>query len=493
MRSLLVKFLLILVPVFLVLAVPGIGYLVHLQLRTDQEALARRVGNQAARAAMALARHDLNANPALPADLLAPLAADRAIVCAELTTARGVRVATLPPAQGCLDWPDIDELVLPVGAASLLVRFTDVELREAERRELALAVSVVTAAFLSALLAAAIGFRLIVGHPLHLLLSTIRHSAATGEKRAVGLQRADELGAVIRAFDEMIERERERETYLTQANEELKASTEALRQLNEGLERRVEERTAELQHKTVLAEAASEAKSRFVWTMSHELRTPLNAIIGFAEAIGERIYGPIGNARYEEYIRDIVSSGRHLLSIINRVLDVAKIESGTEPLHEEIVDVARIIDECLQTVRPLCAAAGVDLRHRPLPAPVLVRVDRTKVKQVLLNLLGNSVKFTPAGGHVDLAAAITKGGALELVIEDSGIGMRPEDIPIALSTFGQVDNSIARRHTGTGLGLPLARMLVEMHDGELEVESALGRGCRVIVRLPKSRVLARTT
>jgi signal transduction histidine kinase len=493
--SLLAKFLLILMPVFLCLAVPGIGYLVHLQLRMDQDALARRIGSQAARAAAALARHDPRSNRLLAQDLLAPLAADRALFCAEMRGADGELLAALPPAQGCVDRQDVGELVLPVRGAetgSLLVRFTAVELREAQRLEAALAVSAVAVAFLCALLAAAIGFRLMVGRPLRLLLAAIRHSAATGDKQPVGLHRSDELGAVIWAFDEMILREKDREAVLRQTNSQLQVAGAELKRLNEELEQRVRQRTAELKRKTILAEAASEAKSRFVWTMSHELRTPLNAIIGFSQLMLEQTFGPLGDSRYATYARDIDMSGRHLLAIINRILDVANIESGTEPLHEETVDVAELIDHCLPVARPLCNAAGVELSGRLEATRLELLVDRTKLKQVLINLLGNGAKFTPRGGRVDLTAAVSPNGDVEFVVSDTGIGMREEDIPIALSTFGQIDNSLSRRHAGTGLGLPLARMMVEMHGGDLIVASEPHKGCRVTVRLPRSRVIRHT-
>ncbi|HTP84597.1 MAG TPA: ATP-binding protein [Alphaproteobacteria bacterium] len=494
--GLLAKFLLLLVPVFLGLAAPGIGYLVHLQLRSDQDALARRIGNQSARTAAALGRHDLRASPDLAADLLAPLATDRALVCAEFRSADGTLLAASPPAQGCLDRKDIGELVLPVRngqAGSLLVRFSDAELREAQHLEGVLAVSTLTAAFLCALLAATIGFRLIVGRPLRLLLAAIHHSSVTGEKQPVGMRRADELGAVIQAFDAMVLREKDREAALTQTNERLWSTAAELKRLNEELEQRVQERTAELEREKVLAEAASEAKSRFVWTMSHELRTPLNAIIGFSQLMVGEIFGALGDRRYAEYARDIETSGRHLLAIISRILDVAKIESGTEPLHEETVDVAEMVDECLHIVQPLCQAGGVAL-HRRLPAmPLPLRIDRTKMKQVLINLLGNGAKFTPAGGSVELSVATRANGDVEFVVTDTGVGMREEDIPVALSVFGQIEKPLNRRHGGTGLGLPLARMMVEMHGGELIVESQPDRGCRVTVRLPRSRAIGRGT
>ena len=492
--GLLARFLLILVPVFLGLAAPGLGYLVHLQLRSDQDALARRIGNQSARAAAALGRHDLRASPDLAGDLLAPLATDRALVCAEFRAADGRLLAALPPAQGCLGRTDVGELVLPVGsgdAGSLLVRFSDAELREAQHLEGVLAGSTVTAAFLCALLAATIGFRVIVGRPLRLLLAAIHHSSVTGEKRPVGMRRADELGAVIQAFDAMILREREREAALKQTNERLWSTAAELKRVNEELEQRVQERTAELEREKVLAEAASEAKSRFVWTMSHELRTPLNAIIGFSQLMGGEVFGAMGDRRYAEYARDIEASGHHLLSIISRILDVAKIESGTEPLHEDIVDVAEMVDECLHIVQPLCEAGGVSLSHRLPDRRLELRIDRTKMKQVLINLLGNGVKFTPAGGRVELVVAVCANGDVEFVVTDTGVGMREEDIPVALSVFGQIDSPLNRRRSGTGLGLPLARMMVEMHGGELTVESRPARGCRVTVRLPRSRVGAR--
>ena len=492
-RSLLVKFLLILVPAYLCLAVPGIGYLVHLQLRMDQDALARRIGSQAARAAAALGRHDPRADPGLAQDLLAPLASDRALFCAELRGADGRLLAALPPAQGCVERAGVGELVLPVRGVetgSLLVRFTAIELREAQRLEAVLAISVVAVAFSCAVLAAGIGFRLMVGRPLRLLLATIRHSAATGDKQLVGLRRSDELGAVIGAFDEMVLREKEREAELRRTNAHLQVALIELKSLNEGLEQRVNERTSELNRKTVLAEAASDAKSRFVWSMSHELRTPLNAIIGFSQLMAGETFGPLGNARYLGYARDIDASGRHLLAIVNSILDIAKIESGTEPLHEETVNARDLVAECVQVVRPLCDAAGLVLSHHLEHLPHQLRADRTKLKQVLINLLGNSAKFTPRGGRVELTAGLRPDGDVEFVISDTGIGMRAEDIPVALSAFGQVEGPLTRRHGGTGLGLPLARVMVEMHGGELYVASEPNKGCRVTVRLPASRVVA---
>ena len=373
--------------------------------------------------------------------------------------------------------------------STLRIRFSDAELREFQQLKMSLGLSVVAFAFLSAVLAAFVGFRFIVGRPLHLLQTAIRHSTTTGERLPIGIHGKDEIGAITRAFDEMIRREDERETTLRYTNAMLQASEVLLTRNNERLEQRVHERTVELVHEKLRAEAANEAKSRFVWITSHELRTPLNAIIGFAEMMEHRMFGPLGHRRYDGYARDIRMSGRHLLAIIDSVLDIAKIESGNETLHEEVVDVGELMGDCLSVIQPLCDSSGVTLDSLQIGTPVRLTIDRTRIKQMLINLLGNGVKFTPKGGRIELAAALCPDGGIEFVVSDTGIGMREEDIPTALSTFGQFDNSLSRRQNGTGLGLHLARLTVEMHGGNLSIVSAPGRGCRVTVRLQKDRVV----
>lgn len=238
------------------------------------------------------------------------------------------------------------------------------------------------------------------------------------------------------------------------------------------------------------AEAASRTKSEFLANISHELRTPLNAIIGFSDVMRSELLGPLG-PRYRSYAKDIQESGEHLLGIINDILDLSKIEAGRLTLHEEIVDPAAIARDCTRLVSARAEEAGVLLRLRVLAdAPRQVSADELKLKQILLNLLSNAIKFTPRGGHVDVVLQRGRDGNLEIMIEDTGVGMSDEDLAIALQPFGQVESTFTRTRQGTGLGLPLTKGLVELHGGTMRIESALGRGTTVTVSFPLVRVWA---
>lgn len=233
---------------------------------------------------------------------------------------------------------------------------------------------------------------------------------------------------------------------------------------------------------------ANRAKSDFLANMSHELRTPLNAIIGFSEIIERRIFGN-DTDRYTAYASDIRQSGDHLLAIINDILDLSKIEAGRLHLTEEAVYLPQVIAACLHLVSERAGRANVRLvTDVPAALPPLW-ADAIKVKQILINLLTNAVKFTPAGGTIVVGAHIVSDGRIAMSITDTGIGMRPEDIPAAMAPFGQVDSGPARRHEGTGLGLPLTRRLAELHGAEFRLESQLGRGTTVSITFPKERVV----
>ena len=238
------------------------------------------------------------------------------------------------------------------------------------------------------------------------------------------------------------------------------------------------------------AENASRAKSEFLANMSHELRTPLSAIIGFADAMKNGLFGPIGNARYAEYVGHIANSGKHLLDIINDILDLSKVEAGRLEIAEEVVDVRAAVEQCGAILRD--QAEGQGLRYsvalpRDLPR---LRADAKMVRQVALNLLSNALKFTPRGGEVAATAERDGAGNLVLVFRDTGIGIAAADMAKAMAPFGQVASSLSRKYPGTGLGLPLAKRLVELHGGTLAVESAVGRGTTVRVAWPAERVVS---
>ena len=291
------------------------------------------------------------------------------------------------------------------------------------------------------------------------------------------------------------------------ARREAEISRDNLDQLNRHLEERVEMRTRELsreleRHERTEArlrtskheqETANRAKSDFLANMSHELRTPLNAIIGFSNILRTDMFGPLANAKQKEYIEDIHHSGEHLLELINDILDVSALEAGKLQLNEEPLDLCAVIDLTWRLVGTRAEDKGVQLRQNVPSALSWLLADERRVKQILLNLLTNAIKFTPKGGEVLLIAQChaNSNGArtISLSVSDTGIGMNENDVAKAMSQFGQVDNVFSRTEEGTGLGLPLTKGLVELHDGHMEIESEKGQGTRITVHFPKERTI----
>jgi PAS domain S-box-containing protein len=240
----------------------------------------------------------------------------------------------------------------------------------------------------------------------------------------------------------------------------------------------------ELRRSMEAAETASRAKSEFLANMSHELRTPLNAILGFSEVIGGEMFGPVGHPRYRDYANDIYGSGRLLLGIIDDLLDISRLENGKLDIRAEQVQAAEIIEACTRLVDGKAREARVHLVADLPKAPVRLEADELRLKQILLNLLTNAVKYTPQGGSVTIGVREQPNGEVLFDVADTGIGMTAHEIEIALQPFGQVENAMTRHQQGTGLGLPLAKGLVELHGGKLTIESTPQVGTRVAVTLP---------
>jgi signal transduction histidine kinase len=236
------------------------------------------------------------------------------------------------------------------------------------------------------------------------------------------------------------------------------------------------------------AEAASKAKSDFLAVMSHELRTPLNAIMGFSEVMQHRMFGPIGSEKYATYVNDIHQTAEHLLGIITDILDLSKADIGKLKLHEEDEDLFALVDQSLRLMREKATEHGLRLALRAVPdnRPIL-RLDARLVRQVFLNLLGNAIKFTPAGGLVSVSIEADARAGWCIHFSDTGIGIAPRDLPRIVEPFVQVESALSRKHGGTGLGLPLVKKIVELHDGALTIKSTLGAGTTVTVLFPESR------
>ncbi|HEC90490.1 MAG TPA: PAS domain-containing sensor histidine kinase, partial [Alphaproteobacteria bacterium] len=284
---------------------------------------------------------------------------------------------------------------------------------------------------------------------------------------------------------------------------ERKKSRKALRKAHDEMETKVIERTHQLQEvieeqkqtaqslrkASEMAEDASRTKTRFLANMSHELRTPLNAILGFSGAMSEKVFGPLGNDKYESYVDNIMESGRHLLELIEDVLDLSKIDAVAMNLNEETVDISKVVATSMNFIGPLANDKNISVESNINGSLPEIMADPLRVRQILINLLSNAVKFTHERGKVTIDARLDANGRMILSVTDTGIGMAAEDIPEALSEFGQLDSTLAREGQGTGLGLPLSRQLMHLHGGSLVIESREGEGTRVDAIFPKTRVL----
>jgi signal transduction histidine kinase len=243
-----------------------------------------------------------------------------------------------------------------------------------------------------------------------------------------------------------------------------------------------------LYHAREQERSANNAKSEFLANMSHELRTPLNSIIGFSEMVKLQAVGPVENERYLEYAGYIHSSGKHLLELINDMLDLAKVESGKLELEEEVVDFGAIYEGCRTLLEHRIAGDGLRVNLMLPDDPPLLLADKRKMRQILFNLLSNAIKYTPNGGRITTFVKTGPDIGFVFHVSDTGKGMAPEDLPKALEPFGQVGDPLVKDDIGTGLGLPLTKALVELHGGTIELASLPGVGTTATVKFPASRI-----
>lgn len=314
------------------------------------------------------------------------------------------------------------------------------------------------------LLVAALGVYLVnrlIQRPVSDILEGMRAMAAGDLSRRVNLTSRDEMGELAQGFNLMAAR---------------------LEELYSGLEQKVAERTAELKEKNLQLERVSRHKSEFLANMSHELRTPLNSIIGFSELLEDQTFGPL-NEKQKQYVQTVLSSGRHLLGLINDILDLSKVEAGRMELRPEGFLLSEALSSILATVQTLAGKKGIALEVRQDPRLIHLFADPARFKQIMYNLLSNAIKFTPEKGRVRVEAGLEEDKAL-ISVSDSGIGIGPEDQEKVFQEFQQVESGYARKHEGTGLGLALTKRLVQLHGGTIWVESQPGQGSTFSFTLP---------
>ncbi|WP_274424097.1 sensor histidine kinase [Chelativorans sp. YIM 93263] len=278
-------------------------------------------------------------------------------------------------------------------------------------------------------------------------------------------------------------------SYVAHHRNKASVSLLSFRSEKDGLIAELEEANAVSDEARRRAEEANLAKSRFLASMSHELRTPLNAILGFSEVMAKEVLGPIHNETYREYARDVHESGKHLLGLINEILDLSRIEAGRYQMHEEPLELTDVVQECCRMIELKVRAKDIRLVQQFEPVLPRLLADERSVRQIALNLLSNAVKFTPSGGEIIVRVGWTAGGGQYISVKDNGPGIPEDEIPVVLSAFGQGSITIKNAEQGAGLGLPIVQGLAALHGGTLDLKAKLREGTEAIVAFPPSRVM----
>ena len=431
--------------------------------------------------------HDLGQADAI----LAALEADADLVTARLIDRDGTVLAQVGTGPGAGDLSFAADVRDISGGSSLGA--IEIEL-STDRIDQAFAESIVIAG--SSIVVATVAVIIVVLAVLSYLVGPMETMTAALRRLAEGdveidvpaTHRTDEVGDLARAIRVFRDNNREiadlrldkvRAYAAAEEQQRLRALTEMLHRRNRELARAKQE-----------SEAANDAKTRFLANMSHELRTPLNAIIGFSDVIRGEVLGNIGDRRYVEYADDINRSGGHLLSLIDDLLDLSRIELDKFELRREAVNVIDEISRAIGMVQRDALAGGVQIAIRPMAPSVTMDADARAVRQILINLLSNAIKFTPRDGTVTVSVDHGPGDLMAITVEDTGIGIAEDDIDRVLKPFERAKSDFAQPAPGTGLGLPLSKSLAEAHGGALEIESRLGHGTRVTVTFPRQNEAA---